>query len=116
MRTHEPSHVMQLLCKYEDCQYSKLPFTDPRALKKHNEQFHPVEPSPIPSSLHRLDVAATLVNEVDTVVSISSSKATDDQEIPYNLPGLGLPVNGVKDLDVEKSDEFAINTTAWSVA
>jgi hypothetical protein len=113
LKNHEASHVMQLLCKHEDCQYSKLPFTDPRTLKIHNYQFHPAKPPPIPQALQRLDTAATLVNNTDSDVPVLSLKEPDDEELPYNLPDLGLPVNGVKDLDVEKSDEFAINTTAW---
>ena len=79
LEAHEYTHKPKYLCSITSCEYSKLGFKTPNALRQHSANFHRSEPmTVIPGSLHkrrRLNTAGSLLGKQQGSANIRSPLA-----------------------------------------
>lgn len=108
---HEATHTMNLICSEENCEYNKIGFKNPRALKRHIQEYHPARyAAKIPTVIHRIETSETLVEDRESSAEpqeYSSPVEFDDPNIPFEIN----PVPRLYDPKVEYDDSFAMSTT-----
>jgi hypothetical protein len=93
LKEHETTHIVNLLCSDDNCEYSKIGFKTARTLKRHILDFHTASTARIiPPSIHRIDTSlsgGTLVSE-----RYAGKDSDEEPPSPEPLPiDPGFPVN-----------------------